>query len=637
MRRDLQTITRLYNPARILCNYEDAEPEAREVLWQMMRGEAVLRLPAPSGVDILRRPQTDGAPRSTTEDDPASCSGKGAASNPTTAFTATSTSGDHASLDFKNASAGDSASPPLVGPEVRAGCCAHSTARSSGVDVLENDEETNEENVNASRDDIEMTSSAPTCYVLSPTGRRSTTRALCLCCDMGSINIELDSEETRAVADIVERAHHDLASSAGMFPNDEGGPRACSLLASEILRRRLTPGRETDFKVRTLIGHGRPIRIVGLSADNRMLVSGDGVEGRQVLLRCVNPTTGYRIGSLMNRGYAGDAPCDMSFTANSQLLVTCDQSDSVMIWDMTNFRCKKSLRLEGFDNNDLFVIGVRMSPDCQCVVAAAEQISEDGANSGRVLVRQLQKKATLIFKEHPNIVLCAEVSPDSKWVVSGSRDGTLFVWDIVTGAVRFHLESHLSGIRCCSFSPCGSYILSLDSKMLCLWCARTGTRFHTLSVDSDKPASTDGRQGPSKLRFTTGIFIPTGLILVGYSSRWVRILDPFDLSEVFSFSTRATVTCASASYTGVALGDFNGNIYCLDMSIRQAATRRQHLSPLARAASTTPLVHHSEDSKSAVMAEAVDEAELLLDPGEPQQPMQPIPDGVVAPTDTTVA
>ncbi|KAJ9470883.1 putative WD repeat-containing protein [Diplonema papillatum] len=361
----------------------------------------------------------------------------------------------------------------------------------------------------------------------------------------------------------------------GSAPEVEDGLDLGGLNAMSLIRNRWKPTRVKNFRVRTFVGHGRTIRVIGLSPDNRMVVSGDGVEGKQLLLRCASPSTGQYVGSLNNRSGSGDAPCDMSFSTNGQLLATCDQSDTILLWDMTSFRCKKSIQFESAEGTELFVVGVRLSPDGRLVVAAAEQSSDEGVNQGRVVVWDLaQKKQKLVFTEHAATVLCVAVSPNSEKVLSGGRDGMLFAWRIEDGAVLHRLTTHPSGIRSCAFSYCGRMMLSADAKVFALWSVESGGCLFSRHIDGTVMQGVVVPTMPSphtdrvfKLRFTTALFTPSGLVLLASSDRVVRFLYPHTREEAFSFISRAPVSCSSSGQSRVAIGDMFGNVYAVEMDL----------------------------------------------------------------------
>jgi len=66
-------------------------------------------------------------------------------------------------------------------------------------------------------------------------------------------------------------------------------------------------------------------------------------------------------------------------------------------------------------------------------------------------------------------------SPDGRWLVSGSSDKTLKVWDTESGREQITLVGHTRTITSASFSPDGRWIVSASyDKTLKLWDASSG-------------------------------------------------------------------------------------------------------------------------------------------------------------------
>ncbi|KAI5608171.1 autophagy-related protein 16-2-like, partial [Silurus asotus] len=62
-------------------------------------------------------------------------------------------------------------------------------------------------------------------------------------------------------------------------------------------------------------------------------------------------------------------------------------------------------------------------------------------------------------------------SPDGNYVAGGSADGVLYVWNVLTGKLEKILDKgHSSSINAVSWSPSGSYVLSVEkSSKAVLW------------------------------------------------------------------------------------------------------------------------------------------------------------------------
>jgi serine/threonine protein kinase len=59
---------------------------------------------------------------------------------------------------------------------------------------------------------------------------------------------------------------------------------------------------------------------------------------------------------------------------------------------------------------------------------------------------------------HSSAVLGVALSPDSRWIASGTLDGTVIIWDANTGQKRFAFAAHGRHVRSLAFSPDGRFL-----------------------------------------------------------------------------------------------------------------------------------------------------------------------------------
>ncbi|KAK5657213.1 hypothetical protein OQA88_3271 [Cercophora sp. LCS_1] len=82
---------------------------------------------------------------------------------------------------------------------------------------------------------------------------------------------------------------------------------------------------------------------------------------------------------------------------------------------------------------------------------------------------------------HSSSVMSVAFSPDSKLVASGSRDKTIKIWDMATGACMQTLEGHGSFVRSVAFSPDSKLIASgSHDDTVKIWDTATGACMQTL-------------------------------------------------------------------------------------------------------------------------------------------------------------
>jgi len=82
----------------------------------------------------------------------------------------------------------------------------------------------------------------------------------------------------------------------------------------------------------------------------------------------------------------------------------------------------------------------------------------------------LFKKAIKTFRGHTSDVNSVAISPNGKYIVSGSYDDTIKLWDINTGELIRSFKGHKGDVNSVAISPNGKYIISGSSdKTIKLW------------------------------------------------------------------------------------------------------------------------------------------------------------------------
>ena len=118
---------------------------------------------------------------------------------------------------------------------------------------------------------------------------------------------------------------------------------------------------------------------------------------------------------------------------------------------------------------------------------------------------------TGILKSHSEAVVTLAVSPDGRWLVSGSEDWTLRLWDVQVNRVVCTFEGHTGIVHTVAFTPDGKSILSgSEDRLLCLWDINSAQlietfKGHTLAVqgvaisDDGKLASSVSEDGTVRI------------------------------------------------------------------------------------------------------------------------------------------
>ncbi len=90
--------------------------------------------------------------------------------------------------------------------------------------------------------------------------------------------------------------------------------------------------------------------------------------------------------------------------------------------------------------------------------------------------------ATRTFSGHTDMVESVAFSPDGKFVLTGSVDGTAKLWDAATGAEVRTFSGHAGPVESVAFSPDGKFVLTGSSDQTAkLWDSASGVQVRTFS------------------------------------------------------------------------------------------------------------------------------------------------------------
>lgn len=219
------------------------------------------------------------------------------------------------------------------------------------------------------------------------------------------------------------------------------------------------------------------------------------------------------------KGHTGPVN-DIAFDSSGESLVSCSSDMSIKIWDVQHHQCIRTLH-----GHDHTVSAVAFTPTGDHVVSASRDktvklwetvtgycmktlhghsdwvrrlaISRNGHFVASCSIDKTIRIWSLESKDckaelngHDHVVECVSWAPDTAkssilkaagydpkssampgpFLVTGSRDKTLKVWDANSGSVLFSLVGHDNWVREAVFHPYGKYILSVsDDKTLRVW------------------------------------------------------------------------------------------------------------------------------------------------------------------------
>jgi len=87
----------------------------------------------------------------------------------------------------------------------------------------------------------------------------------------------------------------------------------------------------------------------------------------------------------------------------------------------------------------------------------------------------------LVLSGHTDKIFSVKLNSDASKILSGSRDNTAIIWDVANGTILQKLSGHNNMIRCVCWSSDGLFALSAcDDSTVKLWNSDNGTLIQTL-------------------------------------------------------------------------------------------------------------------------------------------------------------
>lgn len=230
---------------------------------------------------------------------------------------------------------------------------------------------------------------------------------------------------------------------------------------------------------------------------------------------------------------------DLTFDGKGNHLISCSADLTIKVWDTNNdYKCVRTLH--GHDHNISSVIVV---PSTDIIVSSSRDKtikiwelatgycvktlighldwvrrvypSEDGrwlascSNDQTARVWDIQKgDSKMEFRGHEHVVECViflpvvsypfisewfedsikiskEQSVPGQFIITGSRDKTIKVWDVTSGQLLSTLVGHDNWVRGLVVHPNGKYLVSVsDDKTMKIWDLKTGRCVKTIEAHS---------------------------------------------------------------------------------------------------------------------------------------------------------
>jgi WD40 repeat protein len=205
--------------------------------------------------------------------------------------------------------------------------------------------------------------------------------------------------------------------------------------------------------LRTLEGHTGELHAVAVTPDGRQIVSGSWEHA--LSLKVWDLESGQLLRSLDSPVLWANA---VAITPNGRQIVSGSNDSPLKVWDLEGGQLVGLL--EGHSKR---VLAAAITPDGRQVVSGSADrtvkvwdistpLNSGPARSGRPLS---------LLETHTDSIVGVAVTPDGRQVVTGSRDGTIRLWDLVEDASRV-LFWNDAPIKCLAISLDGHHVCCGD-------------------------------------------------------------------------------------------------------------------------------------------------------------------------------
>ncbi|HSE24192.1 MAG TPA: caspase family protein, partial [Pyrinomonadaceae bacterium] len=288
-----------------------------------------------------------------------------------------------------------------------------------------------------------------------------------------------------------------IASGASIFASTDG---------SRILK---TNSVATGEGVQTFESHASSINSIAFSPDGRWFASAN----HDSSIRLWQVATGRELPRL--RGHAGYATA-VAFSPNSSLLASGSKSGEIKIWDVNNAQLLFGLqsRTNGVNNlafdltgNILAVVGMDQrvevwdlekkqaryfaghSQEISSVVLGKDRLIT-GSRDKTIRIWDLNSGAAIRTLKSPGEVNGLALNSSGDVLAAANSDGTITCWDIVNGVSVRTLKDHTNEVLCVRFSADGNKLASASAdRSVIVWDLQTGLKIHQLQGSIDAVTS----------------------------------------------------------------------------------------------------------------------------------------------------
>ncbi len=213
-----------------------------------------------------------------------------------------------------------------------------------------------------------------------------------------------------------------------------------------------------------LKGHGGQVTSAEVSPDGKYAVTGS-MDGTA---RIWDVETGGTLHILSGHTWSVMSAC---FSSDGKRVLTTSMDDTVRIWNAGNGGQMQVFAAGG----GLGSVTAACSPGGKLVLTTS--LGDTGAG----IWDSLTGKKLRELNNHSRSINSAGFSPDGRYVVTASMDGTALIWDAAGNRVRHVLRGHGGSVTRALFSPDSGYVATAsEDHTVRIWDAENGEMLHEL-------------------------------------------------------------------------------------------------------------------------------------------------------------